>query len=191
MSKTLQAVSTRALHTPGQAFNIDIQTIRSNARKHVMDGAQTAGYGADSAVVIQHLNAALATEIVCSLRYKRHYFTATGLNSQAIAEEFNIHAQEEQAHADLIAERIVQLGGEPDFAPDSLVSRSHADYVPCTDLQEMIKENLVAERIAIDVYHELISYIGENDSTTRRMLEGILATEEEHADELADWLKRT
>jgi len=191
MSNTLQAVSNPAVHTPGQAFNIDIQTIRDNARKHVMDGAQTAGYGADSEVVIHHLNAALATEIVCSLRYKRHYFTATGLNSQAIAEEFNIHAQEEQAHADLIAERIVQLGGEPDFAPDSLVSRSHADYVPCNDLQEMIKENLVAERIAIDVYHELISYIGDNDSTTRRMLEGILATEEEHADELADWLKRT
>ncbi|HSH54897.1 MAG TPA: ferritin-like domain-containing protein [Methylophilaceae bacterium] len=186
MSNTLQAV-----HTADEAFKIDIQAIRNSARKHVMDGAQTAGYSADSEIVIKHLNAALATEIVCSLRYKRHYYTATGLNSKAIAEEFNIHAQEEQAHADLIAERIVQLGGDPDFAPDSLVSRSHADYVPCTDLQEMIKENLVAERIAIDVYHELITYIGESDSTTRRLLEGILATEEEHADELADWLKRT
>jgi len=186
MSKSLQAV-----HTADQAFKIDIQTIRSNARKHVMNGAQTAGYSADCETIIKHLNAALATEIVCSLRYKRHYFTAKGLNSKGIADEFNLHAQEEQAHADLIAERIVQLGGEPDFAPDTLVSRSHADYVPCTDLQEMIKENLVAERIAIDVYHELISYIGESDSTTRRMLEGILATEEEHADELADWLKRT
>ena len=186
MNKPLKAV-----HTAGQAFNIDIETIRSNARKHVMDGAQTAGSSDNSAVVIEHLNAALATEIVCSLRYKRHYFTAKGLSSKAIADEFNLHAQEEQAHADLIAERIVQLGGEPDFAPDTLVSRSHADYVPCTDLQEMIKENLVAERIAIDVYHELIAYIGDSDTTTKRLLEGILATEEEHADELADWLKHT
>ena len=179
------------LHTADQAFKIDIETIRANARRNVTEGAHTDGYVGDVDVVIENLNAALATEIVCSLRYKRHYFTAKGLSSRAIAEEFNVHAQEEQGHADLIAERIVQLGGEPDFAPDGLVSRSHADYVPCTELQEMIRENLVAERIAIDVYREFIQYIGDKDPTTKRMLEGILATEEEHADELADWLQRT
>lgn len=176
--------------TPDQAYKMDIETIRQNARKHVEEGAQTAGYRGDRETVITQLNAALATEIVCALRYKRHYFTATGLNSEAIANEFNVHAQEEQSHADMIAARIVQLGGEPNFSPDGLMSRSHADYVPCLDLREMIKENLVAERIAIDTYHELICYIGDRDPTTRRMLETILATEEEHADELADWLRR-
>lgn len=179
-----------ALPTADQAFKIDIDTIRQHARKHVEDGAQTAGYRADREVVITQLNAALATELVCALRYKRHYFMATGLNSEAIAKEFNVHAQEEQSHADMIAARIVQLGGEPNFSPEGLLSRSHADYVPCTDLREMIKENLVAERIAIDTYHELICYIGDRDPTTRRMLEEILATEEEHADELSDWLHR-
>lgn len=179
------------LHTADQAFKIDIDTIRTNARHNVTEGAHTDGYNGDAEEVIHHLNSALATEIVCSLRYKRHYFTAKGISSRAIAEEFNVHAQEEQAHADLIAERIVQLGGEPDFAPDNLVSRSHADYVACSNLPEMIKENLVAERIAIDVYREFIMYIGDKDPTTRRMLESILATEEEHADELADWLQRT
>ena len=173
------------------AFQIDMATIRNNARMDVENGAQTAGYRANKFEVIQHLNAALATEIVCALRYKRHYFTATGLNSEAIANEFNVHAQEEQAHADMIAARIVQLGGAPDFSPDNLVGRSHADYVPCLDLREMIKENLIAERIAIDTYHELIRYIADKDPTTRRMLESILAAEEEHADELADWLKRS
>jgi len=179
------------LHTVDEAFKIDIETIRNNARKNVEDGAQTAGYRGDREAVIEQLNAALATEIVCSLRYKRHYFTATGINSEAIANEFNVHAQEEQAHADEIAARIVQLGGEPDFSPDGLVSRSHADYIPCLDLKDMIKENLIAERIAIDAYHELILHIGDKDPTTRRMLEGILAIEEEHADELSDWLKRS
>jgi bacterioferritin len=177
--------------TTNQAFKMDMETIRKNARKNVQDGAQTEGYRANRKVVIQHLNSALATEIVCVLRYKRHYFTATGMNSEAIANEFNVHAQEEQGHADQIAARIVQLGGEPDFSPAGLATRSHSDYVPCLDLKEMIKENLIAERIAIDTYHELIRYIGEKDPTTRRMLEGILATEEEHADELADWLKRS
>lgn len=179
------------LHTADEAFKIDIDTIRNNARKNVTEGAHTDGYVGDAEEVIRNLNSALATEIVCSLRYKRHYFTAKGISSRAIAEEFNVHAQEEQGHADLIAERIVQLGGEPDFSPANLVSRSHADYVPCTDLQEMIKENLVAERIAIDVYREFIQYIGDKDPTTKRMLESILATEEEHADELADWMQRT
>lgn len=180
----------KVLPTADQAFKIDIETIRNKARKHVEDGAHTAGYHANRDVVIAQLNAALATEIVCALRYKRHFFTATGLNSGAIANEFNVHAQQEQDHADWIAARIVQLGGEPDFSPKGLVSRSHSDYVPCLDLREMIKENLVAERIAIDTYHELICYIGDKDPTTRRMLEEILAMEEEHANELSDWLKR-
>ncbi|MCB4811993.1 bacterioferritin [Methylovorus menthalis] len=174
-----------------QLFKLDMATIRKNARKSVEDGAETPGYEANREEVIRHLNSALATELVCSLRYKRHYFTAKGLNSEGIAKEFNVHAQEELEHADQIAARIVQLGGEPDFSPDGLAGRSHADYVPCLDLREMIKENLVAERIAIDTYHELIHYIGDKDPTTRRLLEGILATEEEHADELSDWLARS
>jgi bacterioferritin len=170
-------------------FNLDINTIRSNARKHVEEGAQTASYSGNVEEIIALLNGALATELVCVLRYKRHFFTASGIHSQSIANEFNVHAQEELAHADLLAERIVQLGGEPDFSPDSLTKRSHADYVPCLELKQMIKENLVAERIAIDAYRALIRYIGDDDPTTKRMLEGILAQEEEHADELADWVK--
>ncbi len=173
-------------HVP---FHLDITAIRKNAREHVENGAQTSAYQADKTVIIQQLNAALATELVCILRYKRHYFTATGINAEAIANEFNVHAQEELAHADMIAARIVQLGGEPDFAPDTLKLRSHADYAPCLDLDEMVKENLVAERIAIDAYHALINYIGDKDPTTRRMLESIMAQEEEHADELSDWIK--
>ncbi|HWU34831.1 MAG TPA: ferritin-like domain-containing protein [Methylovorus sp.] len=174
--------------TADQLFKLDMDTIRTNARLSVENGAATPGYEANREVVISHLNAALATELVCSLRYKRHYFTAKGLNSEGIAKEFHVHAQEELEHADQIAARIVQLGGEPDFSPDGLAGRSHADYVPCLDLREMIKENLVAERIAIDTYHELIHYIGDKDPTTRRLLESILA---EHADELSDWLARS
>jgi bacterioferritin len=173
----------------GKPFKLDIEKIRKEARKHVEEGAQTTSYRGDVQEVIALLNASLATELVCVLRYKRHFFTATGIHSKSIAEEFNLHASEELAHADLIAERIVQLGGEPDFSPDTLTKRSHADYVPCLDLKEMIKENLVAERIAIDAYHALIRYIGDNDPTTRTMLEGILAQEEAHADELSDWIK--
>jgi bacterioferritin len=169
-------------------FTLDIKSIRANARKHVEEGAQTASYRGNVSEIIALLNHSLATELVCVLRYKRHFFTASGIHSQSIAEEFNVHAQEELAHADLIAERIVQLGGEPDFSPDTLTKRSHADYSPCLDLKDMIKENLVAERIAIDAYRALIRYIGEDDPTTKRMLEGILAQEEEHADELADWI---
>jgi len=170
-------------------FKLDIEGIRKKAREHVEEGAKTASYHGDVQEIIALLNASLATELVCVLRYKRHYFTATGIHSKSIAEEFNLHANEELAHADLIAERIMQLGGEPDFSPDSLTKRSHADYVPCITLKDMIKENLVAERIAIDSYHALIRYIGDNDPTTRTMLEGILAQEEEHADELSDWIK--
>jgi bacterioferritin len=173
----------------GKPFKLDIEKIRKEARKHVEEGAQTRSYRGDVQEVVALLNASLATELVCVLRYKRHFFTATGIHSKSIAEEFNLHASEELAHADLIAERIVQLGGEPDFSPDTLTKRSHADYVPCLDLKEMIKENLVAERIAIDAYHALIRYIGDNDPTTRTMLEGILAQEEAHADELSDWIK--
>jgi bacterioferritin len=170
-------------------FALDIKAIRANARKHVEEGAQTASYSGDVNEIIELLNHSLATELVCVLRYKRHYFTASGIHAQSIANEFNVHAQEELAHADLIAERIVQLGGEPDFSPDTLTKRSHADYSPCLRLEDMIKENLVAERIAIDAYRALIQYIGDDDPTTRRMLEDILAQEEEHADELADWIK--
>jgi bacterioferritin len=172
-----------------KAFDLDIKSIRTNARKHVEEGAQTASYRGNVDEIINLLNHSLATELVCVLRYKRHYFTASGIHAQSIANEFNIHAQEELAHADLLAERIVQLGGEPDFSPDTLTKRSHADYVPCLSLQDMIKENLVAERIAIDAYRALIRHIGDDDPTTKRMLESILAQEEEHADELADWIK--
>jgi bacterioferritin len=172
-------------------FKLDIESIRKNARKHVEEGAQTSSYQGNVNEIIALLNDSLATELVCVLRYKRHYFTATGIHSKSIAAEFNIHAQQELAHADLIAERIVQLGGEPDFSPNTLLSRSHADYSACLDLKDMIKENLVAERIAIDAYHALILYIGDDDPTTRVMLEGILAQEEEHANELSDWISIT
>jgi bacterioferritin len=137
---------------------------------------------------VKLLNDALATELVCVLRYKRHYFTASGEASPAIAEEFLVHANEESAHADKIAERIVQLGGDPDFNPQTLRERSHADYDESKDLQAMVRANLVAERIAIETYRQMISLIGDKDPTTRRMLEEILADEEEHADELKDWL---
>ncbi|HEY0561805.1 MAG TPA: ferritin-like domain-containing protein [Methylophilus sp.] len=190
MSNTPPYVTAEAT-TADSAFNLDIETIRNNARKHVEEGAQSLSYRANRDSVIAHLNAALATELVCVLRYKRHYFTASGLKAEAVAKEFNIHAQEELKHADWLAKRIVELGGAPDFSPESLVSRSHADYVPCLDLQDMIKENLIAERIAIDAYTALIRYIGDKDPTTRRMLEEILAQEEEHADELFDWINQS
>lgn len=152
------------------------------------DGAVTPSYGPWRDEIVKLLNDALATELVCVLRYKRHYFTADGLASPAIADEFLVHANEEAAHADKIAERIVQLGGEPDFSPDSLTQRSHADYDTSTDLKAMVRANLVAERIAVEAYRQMITLIGDKDPTTRRMLEGILADEEEHADELKDWL---
>ncbi|WP_018749000.1 ferritin-like domain-containing protein [Chitiniphilus shinanonensis] len=173
-----------------QAFQLDIQTIRQRARQQVAEGARTFTYAGDVQQVIELLNHALATELVCALRYRRHYFTASGLSSEPVAEEFLVHANEELAHADRIAERIVQLGGSPDFSPDGLTTRSHADYVAPDSLEAMIRENLVAERIAIDTYRELVRFIGDKDPTTRRMLEDILAVEEEHADELSDWLGR-
>ena len=171
-----------------QPFLTDIKTLRARARKHIEDGAVTQGYQADRTTVVKLLNEALATELVCILRYKRHYFMASGINADSVAQEFLQHATEEQGHADLIATRIVQLKGEPDFNPEGLAMRSHAEYVEGDSLTEMIKEDLVAERIAIDSYGEMIRYIGDKDVTTRRMLEGILAMEEEHADDLSSLL---
>jgi bacterioferritin len=158
------------------------------AKRSLEKGAVTPSYGPWREDIIALLNDALATEIVCTLRYKRHYFTAKGLASPKIAEEFLVHANEETAHGDMIAERIVQLGGEPDFAPTTLTSRSHADYDESLDLQAMIRANLIAERVAIEAYGQMIKLIGDKDSTTRRMLESILSQEQEHADELSDWL---
>ena len=171
--------------TNEKVFLSDIESIRARARRHVEEGAVTENYGADKETVIRLLNEALATEIVCVLRYKRHYFMAQGPASTAIAAEFLEHAQEEQAHADSIAERIVQLGGEPDFSPHGLATRSHAEYVEGTTLADMIREDLVAERVAIETYREVVQYLGSDDTTTRRLLEAILATEEEHAEDLA------
>ena len=172
-----------------QPFLTDVKTLRDRARHHIANGAVTEGYGGDTETAVRLLNTALATEIVCVLRYKRHYFMARGIHSGTVAAEFLEHAGEEQEHADLIAERIVQLGGEPDFAPDSLSARSHSEYVEGNSLVDMIKEDLVAERIAIDSYREMIRYFAPFDSTTRTMLEEITATEEEHADDLADLLQ--
>ncbi len=165
-------------------FVSDIENIRKRARQDIDKGAMTAGYAADRETVIKMLNSALATELVCVLRYKYHYYMASGINSQAIKAEFLEHANEEQGHADLIAERITQLDGKPNLSPEGMLSRSHADYVEGEDLVDMIKEDLVAERIAIDSYREMIEYIGMDDITTRRLLESILAMEEEHAEDM-------
>jgi bacterioferritin len=169
---------------PEQPFLADIQTIRERARRHIEEGAVTENYGADKAAVLKLLNDSLATEIVCTLRYRRHYFMAKGLTSAAVAQEFLEHANEEQAHADQFAERIVQLGGEPDFNPAGLASRSHAEYVEGESLIDMIREDLVAERIAIESYRDIIRYLDERDPTTRKLFEGVLAVEEEHADDM-------
>jgi len=170
-------------------FLTDIQTLRRRAREHIERGAVTEGYKADRETVIRILNEALATEIVCVLRYKRHYFMASGINADSVAQEFLQHANEEQQHADQIAARIVQLGGEPNFSPEGLLTRSHSEYVEGATLIDMIREDLVAERVAIDSYREMIHYLGDDDPTTRRMLEAILAMEEEHADDLAGLLE--
>jgi bacterioferritin len=169
-------------------FLSDIKTLRERARKHIENGAVTENYKADRQNVIRILNEALATEIVCVLRYKRHYFMAVGIHAQAVAAEFLQHANEEQGHADQIAERITQLGGAPNLNPDGLLSRSHSEYKEGDTLVEMIKEDLVAERIAIESYSEIIRYLGNDDVTSRRLMEGILAVEEEHADDLAKLL---
>lgn len=175
--------------TPGKnGFAADIEAIRRRARQYIENGPITDNYKADVSTVLKLLNEGLATELVCVLRYKRHYYTASGIHAEAVAQEFLEHAAEEQAHADSIAERITQLGGEPDFNPDNLTKNSHSEYKEGASLLEMMKEDLVAERIAIDSYTEMIRYIGEGDPTTRRLLEEILAKEEEHADDLAKLL---
>lgn len=171
-------------------FLTDIKTLRERARKHIENGAVTQGYSADRETVVKLLNEALATEIVCVLRYKRHYFMASGIHAEGVAAEFLEHANDEQAHADQIAQRIVQLQGEPNFNPEGLLMRSHAEYVEGNSLTEMIQEDLVAERIAIDSYREMITYFGNDDPTSRRMLEEILAVEEEHADDLVSLLEK-
>ncbi|MEV4969607.1 ferritin-like domain-containing protein [Streptomyces scopuliridis] len=171
-------------------FLTDIETIRARARQEIEKGPVTDAYGADVGRVVQVLNEALATEIICTLRYKRHYYTATGLYSEPVAAEFLEHAQEEQLHADRLAQRIVQLGGEPDFNPETLTKRSHSQYDASADLIEMIKEDLVAERVAIAAYTEIAHWLGEGDPTTRRVFENLLAQEEEHADDLRGLLER-
>ncbi len=173
-------------HTP---LKLDQRALDA-AKHNLEDGAVTPGYGPWRDDIVSLLNDSLATELVCILRYKRHHYTAKGLDSPAIAAEFLVHAQEETQHADMIAERIVQLGGEPDFSPSTLLQRSHADYDDSTDLKSMIRANLVAERVAIEAYSQMVKLIGEKDSTTRRLLEHILSQEQEHAEELSDWLDR-
>ncbi|MBC7499872.1 MAG: ferritin-like domain-containing protein [Herminiimonas sp.] len=167
---------------------IDIDAIRA-AAKNLDDGAVTAGYQGDREEIISMLNSALATELVCVMRYKRHYYTASGLENGAVKAEFLEHAEEEQEHADMIAERIVQLNGEPDFNPATLITRSHAEYDDSSDIKDMIRANLIAERIAIETYRQMIAKIGDSDPTTRHMLVNIMAVEEEHADDMRDLLE--
>lgn len=169
-------------------FLTDIEGLRRRARENIERGAVTQGYLGDRDTIVKILNEALATEIICVLRYKRHFFMAKGINAEPVAQEFLQHVNDEQGHADLIAARITQLGGEPDFNPEGLITRSHSEYKEGKSLVDMVKEDLIAERIAVESYTEMIRYIGEKDSTTRRMLEGILAMEEEHADDLANIL---
>ncbi len=170
-----------------QSMKLDMQALDA-AKKSLDKGAITPSYGPWREDIIRLLNDSLATELVCTLRYKRHYFTAAGLSSPKIADEFLVHANEETGHGDRIAQRIVQLGGEPDFSPDSLSKRSHADYNDALDLKAMIKANLIAERVAIEAYTQMIVLIGDKDPTTKRLIEDILSDEQEHADELKDWL---
>ena len=181
------AKATKLPFDPGQRLALDEQGL-ADAKSSLDEGAVVPSYGPWREDIIKLLNDSLATELVCVMRYKRHHFTAKGLSSPKIAEEFLAHALEETAHGDAIAERIVQLGGEPDFSPATLLERSHADYDESTDLKAMIKANLIAERVAIEAYTQMIRLIGDKDSTTRRMLEGILSLEQEHADELSDWM---
>jgi bacterioferritin len=167
------------------AHGFDVAAIRRAAAK-LDDGAVTEGYQADREAVVAMLNDALATELVCVLRYKRHYFTVSGPNSSQMRAEFLEHAQQEQEHADRIAERIVQLNGSPNFNPSTLVSRSHAEYDDSDDAQAMVRSDLIAERVAIESYRQMIAAIGEKDPTTSQMLTEIMAVEEEHADDMRD-----
>lgn len=189
MSKTTEKSTSSQPSGKTSASFTPRDKLRANARRKIEDGAVTDTYAGDRKTLIKLLNDALATEYVCVLRYYRHYFMASGMLADAVKAEFLEHAQQEQAHAHRIAERIVQLGGEPDLDPDTLTARAHAEYKEGDDLRDMVKENLIAERIAIDSYRELILWVGDKDSTTRRMLEDILAQEEEHADEFADLLQ--
>jgi bacterioferritin len=174
---------------PQQPFLSDIKELRRRAREHIEKGAVTEAYKGDRPTVIRLLNEALATELVCVLRYKRHHYMATGIHAQAVAEEFLEHANEEQDHADRIAARITQLDGEPNFSPEGLATRSHSEYVEGTTLIDMIREDLVAERIAIDSYSEMVRYLADSDPTTRRLLESVLAVEEEHAEDMKTLLE--
>lgn len=177
-------------HQNGAApFLTDIETLRKRARENMDRGAVTTNYGADRDAVVEVLNAALATEIICVLRYKRHYFMAQGIASESVRTEFLTHAGEEQVHADQLCERIVQLGGEPDLNPEGMATRSHSEYVEGDDLVDMIREDLVAERIAIESYREIVQWLGDKDPTTRRIMEDILAKEEEHAEDLNSMLQ--
>jgi len=176
--------------TTSTPFLSDVQELRRRARENMMQGPITSDYRGDVKQAVDVLNQALATEIVCVLRYKRHYYMSRGIYKDAVADEFLEHANQEQEHADMIAERITQLGGEPDLSPDGLSSRSHSEYREGTNMIDMIKENLVAERVAIESYREMIRFFGENDPTTRRMLEQILAVEEEHANDMVDLLEQ-
>lgn len=185
MSST--ATSSRFAEPAATQLQID-EAALERARQHLHDGAVTPSYGPWRDPIVALLNDALATELVCVLRYKRHYFTARGLASPRVADEFLEHANEEAAHADRLAERIVQLGGEPDFSPSTLLERSHAEYDPTLDLRSMVRANLVAERVAVETYRQMIALIGEKDPTTRRILEDVLADEEEHAEDLVDLL---
>jgi len=191
MQTVLQEIKGRRNLPMKNNFLSDIQSLRARARQHIDEGALTPGYKAKPDVVIQLLNEALATEIVCVLRYKRHYFMATGINSESVREEFLEHANEEQLHADLIAQRIVQLGGEPNLSPEGMLNRSYSEYREGQSLIDMIKEDLIAERVVIDGYREMILGIGEDDPTTRRLLEDMLSKEEEHAEDLASLLKNS
>lgn len=177
-------MKTKQAKAPSHPFVTDVEELRRRARKHMEMGAVTDSYKADRKTVIRILNEVLATELVCVLRYKRHYYMATGIHAQAVAAEFLEHAKEEQGHADVAAERITQLGGEPDFNPEGLAMRSHSQYVEGQSLLDMVREDLVAERIAIESYNEIIKYLGDDDPTTRIAIEKILANEEEHADDM-------
>lgn len=185
----MRTVAAKKGEASRRPFLSDVKELRRRARKEIGEGAVTPSYRADVGKVTRLLNIALATEIVCVLRYKRHYFMADGIHAEAVKQEFLEHATEEQVHADRICERIRQLGGEPDLNPAGLLSKSHTEYQEGGSLVEMIRENLVAERIAIESYKELIDYVGKDDSTTRRLFEWILGEEEEHADDMSDLLK--
>jgi bacterioferritin len=182
-------MANKASPPSGKPFLTDVQALRKRARQHISEGAVTEGYGGNPETACKVLNEALATEIVCVLRYKRHYFMAKGIHSGPVKDEFLEHAADEQQHADRIAERIVQLGGAPNFSPEGLQSRSHSEYVEGESLVEMIKEDLIAERVAIDSYREMAAYFAGFDTTTRKMIEEIQASEEEHADDLAELLE--